>query len=376
MASPQVEDGYTKIANELLEAFCREGLPKTMGQIWWAILRKTYGWNKTEKVVSLKEIQELTEEKLSNISRGIKKLSNRNMITIQKNSKGNLLFKIQKDYEKWGKPPIKNDNSKVKNDNSNSNKNDNSKVKNDNSKVKNDNSNPLKATTGIAQLSPKNNIKDNIKNTSKNTVVEIFNYWNKQEIIVHQKLNTSIENKIKKTLTLISVRQLIKAIHNYSQVLKSNAHYFSYKWTLTQFLERGLSKRGIDEKKGFWQFLPEAQPFVRFANGYNNTLTLNNWKPLTKDNLLNRDGLYFGFPFELVKQDIYSIKEHVDDSYFKYPELKVSSHFVWLEELLATLKYQRNNLPKGIDAGKYLSLWDSERKKPEVQEFIKEINNE
>ena len=77
-----------------------------------------------------------------------------------------------------------------------------------------------------------------------------------------------------------------------------------------------------------------------------------------------------------MKQDIYNIEEYVEDSYFRYPELKVPSHFVWLEELLITLKYQRHNIPPDIDVNKYLSLWDEEKEKPEIKAFIKEINDE
>ena len=46
MASPQIEDGYTKIANELLEAISKVNLSSYEFRVIMAIIRKTYGFNK------------------------------------------------------------------------------------------------------------------------------------------------------------------------------------------------------------------------------------------------------------------------------------------------------------------------------------------
>ena len=46
IASPQVEDGHTRIANELLEAMCRAGFSARQWAVVMAVVRKTYGYGK------------------------------------------------------------------------------------------------------------------------------------------------------------------------------------------------------------------------------------------------------------------------------------------------------------------------------------------
>ena len=60
MASPQIEDGYVKIANEIIEALCRVSIGLGNAQVLYFILRKTYGYQKKEDQISLSQIQEGT----------------------------------------------------------------------------------------------------------------------------------------------------------------------------------------------------------------------------------------------------------------------------------------------------------------------------
>ena len=46
MANPQKENGYTSIANDIVEALAGIRIPGEARQCLDVILRKTYGWNK------------------------------------------------------------------------------------------------------------------------------------------------------------------------------------------------------------------------------------------------------------------------------------------------------------------------------------------
>ena len=96
MANPQIENGYTKIANELLEALCKTRLSDYEHRIVMMVVRKTYGFNKKADWICLKKLSDDTDIRLPHVSRTIKKLLARNIIT-----KKNRLVSIQKDYEKW-----------------------------------------------------------------------------------------------------------------------------------------------------------------------------------------------------------------------------------------------------------------------------------
>jgi len=129
MASPQKEKGYTVIANELLEALAKIRIPGEARQILDVIIRKTYGFNKKEDLISYSQFTTLTNIKRTNIRRAIVKLRNMNIIhtkggvirkdcslattqviaTLNKNKGGVIQkdctfivsYRINKDYESW-----------------------------------------------------------------------------------------------------------------------------------------------------------------------------------------------------------------------------------------------------------------------------------
>lgn len=100
MASPQVENGYTKIANEIIETLMRTNLSSYQSRILWAIWRKTYGWNKKEDWISNNQLVMMTGIRKQHVSRTIKELIKRNMVTKSGNKTA-----FNKDYTQWEKLP-------------------------------------------------------------------------------------------------------------------------------------------------------------------------------------------------------------------------------------------------------------------------------
>ena len=95
-ASPQLENGYTRIANELLEAMCRLHLAGNQWMVLHAIVRKTYGWNKVIDQVSGSQIAEMTGLHRSRIYEALKVLKERGIIDRRGRWVG-----INKDYTEW-----------------------------------------------------------------------------------------------------------------------------------------------------------------------------------------------------------------------------------------------------------------------------------
>ena len=60
MRSPQLENGHTRLANEIMEALCRFRIPGVERQVLDAIIRKTYGWHKKKDAISLSQFVEMT----------------------------------------------------------------------------------------------------------------------------------------------------------------------------------------------------------------------------------------------------------------------------------------------------------------------------
>ena len=102
MASPQTENGFTRIANELLEALCRVNIPASELRIMLFIMRRTYGFNRPSAEISLSEIGKAVGMRTAHVSRSLKKLRDSGMIEMTANSGIRpQILSIVKDYEKW-----------------------------------------------------------------------------------------------------------------------------------------------------------------------------------------------------------------------------------------------------------------------------------
>lgn len=103
MASPQLENGYTMVANELLEALAKIKLCSYETRVLLFIIRKTYGWHKKTDWISLSQIAMGTDIRKPHVSRTINSLKSRNII-----ERSNRCVGLQKNHEKWlGKLPNK-----------------------------------------------------------------------------------------------------------------------------------------------------------------------------------------------------------------------------------------------------------------------------
>jgi len=103
MASPQTENGFTRIANELLEAICKLNLSSTQWQVLMLIIRETYGYQRKECEFGLSKIAEVTGADRGNISKALKALIYRNILTeYRKNeSKSARILGLNKDFDSW-----------------------------------------------------------------------------------------------------------------------------------------------------------------------------------------------------------------------------------------------------------------------------------
>jgi len=104
-------------------------------------------------------------------------------------------------------------------------------------------------------------------------------YWNSKKIVVHKKLTDKMKTKINSVLKEYNEKDIRKAIDNYAIVLepeiedeKNKKYFWTYKWTLDEFMARGFTKF---LETPVSNFLKKNQPEV-------NKLTVNNpkWKNL------------------------------------------------------------------------------------------------
>jgi phage replication O-like protein O len=102
MANPQLEDGYTRLANEIIDALMRTNLSAYQMRLLWAIWRETYGYQKKQDWISNSQLVEMTGLKKSHVSRTLSELKARNIVTRLGNK-----ISFNKDYQAWTKLPIR-----------------------------------------------------------------------------------------------------------------------------------------------------------------------------------------------------------------------------------------------------------------------------
>lgn len=96
MTPPQKENGFTPIAHTLLEAFYRAKFLEYERVIMLCIWRKTYGWGKKEDWISNSQFHEETGVPKPHITRTIKALRHKKVITKNSNK-----ITINKNYWMW-----------------------------------------------------------------------------------------------------------------------------------------------------------------------------------------------------------------------------------------------------------------------------------
>lgn len=102
MANPQTENGFTSIANEIAEKFCSYRISGEEWMVLWAILRKTYGWNKKEDRIALSQFAVMTGLKRQTVLRAISKLSSKKIIAVIKNDDSQInTYRFNKDFDQW-----------------------------------------------------------------------------------------------------------------------------------------------------------------------------------------------------------------------------------------------------------------------------------
>lgn len=102
MASPQLENGHTRICNELLEKLAAQRLSPNEWRALLGVIRLTYGYHRKRALITGTKLAEVTRMYRQHASEALKKLAARNLIVRNGKEIG-----PQKDWERWlSQPPV------------------------------------------------------------------------------------------------------------------------------------------------------------------------------------------------------------------------------------------------------------------------------
>lgn len=107
-ASPQTENGYTMLANELYDALIHYRIPGEQRQVLDFIIRKTYGFRKKVDAIPLGQFVKATGIQKPHVVRALNSLFAKKIITIaKKGNDGVSTYGFNKDYTQWKALPKK-----------------------------------------------------------------------------------------------------------------------------------------------------------------------------------------------------------------------------------------------------------------------------
>lgn len=87
-------------------------------------------------------------------------------------------------------------------------------------------------------------------------VAYVFTFWNSLGLIKHRELDR-FKSSISGRLKYYTVDEICNAMMSYKEIVLSDDYFFTYRWSLKEFLLRGLDK-----------FLKENDPHGRYKNKY------------------------------------------------------------------------------------------------------------
>ncbi|MEK4512885.1 replication protein [Paenibacillus sp. FSL K6-2524] len=277
-------DGYARIANELLEELAKRKLNSTQASIVFFIFRQTYGFQRKSHDMSLNYIAGIIGANKDQVKRELNRLIEWKVVRVFEEAgfTKSRVIGINSECAEWEAPsytglvsiqganqhPLE-DAGKVPEGPSICD------VAEDSTQGANEYPGRGLISTPAQGANQPPIKRYSFKDNYKDIIYTIFKHWNSKKIVVHRELTTVTESAINARLKVSSEKDIIEAIDNYHFCLKSEDHFYSYKFNLKDFMN----------PKNLEKFFTENDPFNNFLNRGS---TKNKAAPVSDDVFLKR----------------------------------------------------------------------------------------
>ena len=99
--SPQLENGYMRVANEYVEALVRQQYSPSILRLLLAVMRETWGWNATQRAIPITRLAELLGVSPRRVYQLRAQAVNLNLLIVEEQGNGDAHYAIQTDYSEW-----------------------------------------------------------------------------------------------------------------------------------------------------------------------------------------------------------------------------------------------------------------------------------
>lgn len=101
MANPQKENGYTGIANDVIDHLVKSRLLGAELALLLFVIRKTWGYQKKDDIISLSQFENCLDLSRVTVNKTIKNLIAKNILVKTYLPLQKISFRINKDYDSW-----------------------------------------------------------------------------------------------------------------------------------------------------------------------------------------------------------------------------------------------------------------------------------
>ena len=224
--------GFRKIDNDIFLALMAASVSGATLRIVLTVIDRTLGFQEKEAKISLSHFQRVTGLSRQSVQLATKQAEDKNLIKAQRDGTRPTIYALN-DPGEWqtrqGNHPSKLGKEIIP-----------------------DWATKSSQTRQLASLGT-TMPKETIKETSKETYIVIFNHWNQQNITIHRKLTDDKRTAIIRALRNYEAEEIKAAISNYAEILRGEQYFFTYRWTLKDFLKRGIDRfvDSADPKSNF-----------------------------------------------------------------------------------------------------------------------------
>lgn len=78
--NPQLENGYTTIAHDVMQLMASNNFSAYESRILWTVFRKTYGWKKVWAVITVRQFSDFTGLEIRAVSKALQRLIERGVL--------------------------------------------------------------------------------------------------------------------------------------------------------------------------------------------------------------------------------------------------------------------------------------------------------
>lgn len=237
MTNEKTEGGFTQVPNVLLEALQRIKLNGSQLRIINCIIRNTIGFKRNTHKMSSTFISKATDINIRQVNRELKSLLDLNVVVMVSNGDRTTAREIgiNLDVKLWDSSSEVRTSRDGEID---------STVLLDTTVIKDSG---CSGEIDLKVVSKKTDKKEILnKNSNKNIYtneLEVLDHWNSKSIIVHKE-TTELLKVISKAVKSFGKSEIINCITRYSEILRDDAFFFDYKWSLKDFLTR---KNGLPD---------------------------------------------------------------------------------------------------------------------------------